>query len=137
MNRKDFQTLADIRLKEAEILIKNKKYDGAYYLCGYAVECALKACIARQTNQYDFPDKRVVNESYTHSLNKLVKIAGLGEKFNQEVKKYKNFDLNWGIAKEWNESSRYERNTKKKAEELFLVVSDKKNGVLQWIKQHW
>jgi HEPN domain-containing protein len=137
MNRNDFQVLANTRLKEAEILISNKKYAGAYYLCGYAVECALKACIARQTNQYDFPDKRVVNESYTHSLNKLVKIAGLGEKFNQDVKKNKNFDLNWGIAKEWNESSRYERNTKKKAEELFLAVTEKQNGVLQWIKHHW
>jgi hypothetical protein len=57
MNRRDLQTLAKIRLKEAQALARLRLYDGAYYLAGYAVECALKACIARRTSRYDFPDK--------------------------------------------------------------------------------
>ncbi len=32
-------------------------WEGTYYLAGYAVECALKACIAKQIIAEDFPDK--------------------------------------------------------------------------------
>ena len=51
MNRNDFQQLADVRINEAEALLVQGKYDGAYYLAGYAVECGLKACIAKLTDQ--------------------------------------------------------------------------------------
>lgn len=66
-----------MRLKEVEVLLNNRQYSGAYYLSGYVVECALKACIARQTRKFDFPDKKTVLDSYTHDLQKLVKIAKL------------------------------------------------------------
>jgi HEPN domain-containing protein len=56
MNRYDFQKLARIRLEEAKVLLRHGKYEGCYYLCGYAVEFALKACIAKMTERYDFPD---------------------------------------------------------------------------------
>ncbi len=49
MNRSDFQRLTRLRLDEAKVLLANERYQGAYYLIGYAVECALKACIAKQT----------------------------------------------------------------------------------------
>jgi HEPN domain-containing protein len=49
MTRKDLQKLAAIRLKEAKLLLAANAPDGAYYLAGYAVECALKACIAKAT----------------------------------------------------------------------------------------
>ena len=38
MNRKDFQELSRIRLKEAKALLDLGLWDGAYYLAGYAVE---------------------------------------------------------------------------------------------------
>ncbi len=47
MNRSDLQNLATIRLRDAEVLLDNGRYDGAYYLLGYVIECALKACIAK------------------------------------------------------------------------------------------
>jgi len=50
MNRNDFQQLADVRIDEAVVLLDQGKYDGAYYLAGYAVECSLKACIAKLTD---------------------------------------------------------------------------------------
>ena len=46
MNRADFQRLADVRIDEAGVLLAAGRWSGAYYLAGYAVECALKACIA-------------------------------------------------------------------------------------------
>jgi hypothetical protein len=56
MNRADLQALADLRVKEATILLDANCFEGAYYLLGYAIECALKACIAKQIKQHDFPD---------------------------------------------------------------------------------
>jgi len=43
LTRIDFQTLADKRLREAITLFDAAHYDGAIYISGYAVECALKA----------------------------------------------------------------------------------------------
>ena len=58
MNRSDFQQLADVRIDEAAVLLVQGKYDGTYYLAGYAVECGLKACIAKRTERYAFPPSR-------------------------------------------------------------------------------
>ncbi|MCP5119377.1 MAG: HEPN domain-containing protein, partial [bacterium] len=49
MNRTDFQNLALERLDDAKVLLDGGRYNGAYYLSGYVVECALKACIAKLT----------------------------------------------------------------------------------------
>lgn len=68
VNRKDLQSLARTRLAEAKILLDAGRSDGAYYLAGYAVECALKACIARGTQRHEFPDKKTVDASHTHNL---------------------------------------------------------------------
>jgi len=45
VNRSEFQELVEVRLADADTLIKQGRYDAAYYLAGYAVECALKACM--------------------------------------------------------------------------------------------
>jgi HEPN domain-containing protein len=66
MNRADLQRLSRLRIQEARSLFKLKHYSGAYYLAGYSVECALKACLARDTPRFDFPDKELVLKSYTH-----------------------------------------------------------------------
>jgi HEPN domain-containing protein len=76
-SRNDFQRLAELRLIEARFLLDAGFSDGAYYLAGYAVECALKACIAKGTHQYDFPDKKLVEKSYTHDVEKLLDAAGM------------------------------------------------------------
>ena len=56
MNRQDFQALARVRLEEAKALRDAGRPAGAYYLAGYTVECALKACIAKRTREHDFPN---------------------------------------------------------------------------------
>jgi HEPN domain-containing protein len=68
MNRTDLQEIAEIRLRESKALLAAGLFDGTYYLAGYAVECALKACIAKRTQEHDFPDKKLVNDSHTHDL---------------------------------------------------------------------
>jgi HEPN domain-containing protein len=137
MNRSDLQRLSSIRVKEAKLLLDNDYYDGAYYLTGYAVECALKACIARRTRRYDFPDKRSVMDSYVHDLEKLVRTAGLQGDLAVKSQTNPRFATNWSIVKEWNEDSRYGDWAKPDAEGLYNAVTERLYGVLRWVKLHW
>jgi hypothetical protein len=84
MNKTELESLAAIRIKEAEILLIADCYQGAYYLAGYALECTLKACIAKQVKEFDFPDKKLANDSYTHKLADLVITAGLKQKLTEQ-----------------------------------------------------
>ena len=56
MNRVDFQGLSRLRIREARALLRLGEWAGAYYLAGYAVECALKSVISKGTRRHDFPD---------------------------------------------------------------------------------
>jgi HEPN domain-containing protein len=138
MNRNDFQKLTRERLEDAQALLQKHRYSGAYYLCGYVIECALKACIAKQTQQFDFPpDPATTREIYVHDLEKLIKSAGLGAALDEFIMKDKDFEKNWGLAKDWSEKCRYEVRNEIQARELYEAVTDKKHGVLQWISQRW
>jgi hypothetical protein len=139
MNRADFQKLSGLRVREAKTLLDGKHYEGAYYIAGYAVECALKACIARKTKRYDFPlNEKAVREIYTHELEKLVKAADLGAALRAEEDTDIQFRSNWGVVKGWNERARYETGTdEKRARDLYFAITDKKHGVLAWLKRYW
>jgi hypothetical protein len=136
MNRADFQALAEIRIKEARALLDAGFPEGAYYLAGYAVECALKACIAKRTLEHDFPDKKLANDSHTHDLGRLVDLARL----KTELDSHAEIEEAWDIVQEWSEASRYEQTT-----DIFDVMSmlqaietdDGKGGLLPWLRQRW
>ena len=55
MKRTEFQAVARMRVREAKVLLDAGDSPGAYYLVGYSIECALKACVARQVRRCDFP----------------------------------------------------------------------------------
>ncbi len=138
MDRDNLRNIARIRLKEARSLLNSGNYNGAYYLSGYIVECALKACIAKQTKQYEFPDKNTVNRSYTHNLENLFNVAGLWPTFQKDTKKHKPLAVNWTIVKDWSEESRYEETTtKRKASDLYSAIVGRQHGILRWIRQYW
>lgn len=138
MNRVHFQKIARMRLEEAESLMKTGNCSGAYYLAGYTVECALKACIAKNTKDFDFPPKpQIVRDIYVHDLVKLVKAAGLEDILNEARQNDQDLDENWKTVEDWSEESRYEIFKKSKTEALLKAISDKSHGVLQWISTHW
>jgi len=138
MNKSDLEQLVDIRVSEAKILLEHGYYQGAYYLIGYALECALKACISKQVQQYDFPNKQLANQSHTHKLTDLLGVAGLKQKLSDRERQNLNFKLNWSLAKDWSELSRYEcRIEKTKATDLFEAVTESESGILVWLKTFW
>lgn len=137
MNRNDLKLLALTRLREAKVLLASGEYSGAYYLAGYVVECALKACIAKRTRRHDFPDKKRADKSWTHLLNDLVGLAELTDSLTTEIQGDTVFSRNWANVVRWKEDSRYAINGEREAVDLVKAISDRRHGVLRWLRQHW
>lgn len=138
MNKNDLEELVDIRIKEAKALLDAESYQGAYYLAGYSLECAIKVCIAKQVRQYDFPNLELAKNSYSHKLTDLLGVAGLKQKLNEKEKQDGNFQLNWAVAKDWNEKARYEsRVEERKAKDLYDAITHNQSGILAWLKTFW
>lgn len=137
MTRDSLKKLSTIRLKEAQILFNNRQYSGAYYLSGYSLECALKACIAKKTRRSEFPDLKAVRASHTHDLGDLVKSAGLEPDLISKIGLDSTFAAYWALAKDWSEESRYVTHRKIEAEQLCEAISNNPSGVLLWIQTHW
>jgi hypothetical protein len=136
VTRKEFQQLATERTEDAEALLQADRFSCAYYVGGYAVECALKACIAGQTRQDDFPPRDAI-KYYTHDLVRLLEIAGLGTEHAEYAEQDAIFRQNWGIVRQWNEEARYQTFTQEQAAKLLTAITDPQNGVLQWLKRSW
>ncbi len=137
MNRTQLQLLAEERVRDAEALLNAGQWSGAYYLAGYAVECGLKACIAKLTNHHDFPDKEKANQSNSHKIEVLVEIAGLTLQRNTDRAANPALGANWLLVGDWNEKTRYEFKTELQARNLFVAVTDATHGMLQWIGDRW
>jgi HEPN domain-containing protein len=138
VTRADFQQLADVRLKEAKALLDLGMWEGAYYLTGYAVEVALKACIIKTVMATDaFLDKKFSEKCWTHDIVELVRLAGLKPAWDVATTANPNLLFNWGIAEQWSEQKRYHRITETEAKGLYNAVSDATHGVLTWVKTQW
>jgi len=137
MDRRDLQGLAKVRLKEARVLLRAGLSDGAYYLAGYTVECALKACIAKGTQRHEFPEKKKVESSHSHNLRELIKVAGLEEARIEQAGRSPEFRANWDVVQSWSEQSRYRKHPPDAARGLLNAIGDRRHGVISWIRLHW
>jgi len=138
MNRIDLQHISRLRLREARFLLNSQSFEGAYYLAGYAVECALKACIARKINRHDFPDKKLANDSYSHKLEDLINVAGLTTQLTSLIHANRTFEINWSTVKDWSEQERYTRVIPEtKARDLYKAITSRRNGIMTWLRTQW
>jgi HEPN domain-containing protein len=136
MNRIDFQKVAETRLQESKALLAAGFPEGAYYLAGYAVECALKVCIAKRTREHDFPEKES-KDFYIHDLDKLLGFAKLKDDLYQALRTNPAMNANWIIAKNWAETSRYQMKTAADAVGLLKAIEDQSGGLLPWVQKRW
>ncbi len=138
MNRRDLQRLSNIRLSEAKALLDSRYYSGAYYLLGYAVECALKACIARQVQRHDFPDLQTVRDSHTHNLRLLLKVSGLDTELGRKRISNPALDTNWTTVEDWTVDSRYDYAKEEvTTRDFYSAITARSNGVIPWLKRRW
>jgi hypothetical protein len=136
LTRKDFQRLAELRVREAAALLRTRNPVGSYYLSGYAIECALKACIAKQARRHEFPLKPdYARRVYTHNLEELLRLADLEQQLEHDMQTSPVLARNWGIVTKWDEGSRYQ-SSGLNGKDLHGAVSGP-DGVLLWIKQRW
>lgn len=101
----DLRKIARARLQDAEALLTTRRYDGAVYLCGYAVEVALKARICRTLKWAGYPSTRKEFEGYqsfrVHDLDVLLHLSGA------EAKIKSNYLAAWLAVAAWDPSVRY------------------------------
>lgn len=127
LNQTLLRQIAEERLLEARALFDAKKWSGAYYIAGYALECGFKARIASYTQQYDFPDKDLAQKCYTYNLVRLREAADLESVFTTAARTNPVLNRHWGIVKDWNERARYRLYTEQEAR-LFLHAIDDPNN---------
>ena len=142
MNRSDFQRISNERIADAKALLKAKRWSGAYYVAGYAVECGLKSCILiRLTSHaeliFEETNKRFSERCWTHAIEELVRLAGLEGERQADTDANSDLLRNWLLVKDWSEKSRYQIVSNARATKLYEAITDKKNGVMQWIKSRW
>jgi hypothetical protein len=102
----ELDRIAQARLDDAKALLAAGRYDGAAYLCGYAVEVALKARICRTLDWTDFPSTSGEFHNYrsfqTHELDVLLRLSG------QEARIKQNHFPDWNKVVVWRAESRYD-----------------------------
>lgn len=138
MNRPSLQLLSRERLADARALLRSGRYAGAYYLAGYAVECALKACIAKQFRRHDFPSKKLSIDSHTHDFTKLVISAGLEEALSSALATDEDLERNWRILRKWSTEDRYNSDiSNANARQLYRAITARQSGVMRWLRNYW
>lgn len=124
LDRKALQAIAKGRLKDAKVLLRGKRYEGAIYLCGYAVELALKARICQTLKWMDFPATNKEFEDFksfkTHDLDVLLHLSGV------EVKVKTTLFAEWSSVAQWSPESRYSPIGKANAADALAMVTSTK-----------
>jgi hypothetical protein len=87
------------------VLLANDRLDSAAYLCGYAVELALKARICMTLNWEGFPQTRSEFEGFlsfkTHRLDVLLILSGQEQRIKAEQLR------EWSSVVTWDPEARY------------------------------
>jgi hypothetical protein len=78
---RNLRAIARARLRDARVLLRARRWDGAVYLCGYAVELALKARICQTLKWAGFPETpaefKGLQSVKTHDLEMLLHLSGI------------------------------------------------------------
>ena len=76
----ELRSISASRIDEAQALLDAGHYDGVVYLCGYAVELALKARICETLSWAGYPytnrEFRELQSFRTHNLRLLLRLSG-------------------------------------------------------------
>jgi len=107
--------LARTRIADAQTLEANDRFDAGFYLCGYAVELALKARICKTIGWGGFPDHaselKIFRQFHSHDLDMLLNLSGVEQAIRDELLS------EWSvITTRWKPEMRYDPLTVSKAE---------------------
>lgn len=101
----ELRRIADAKLADAVDLYRLGRYDSSIYLCGYAVELALKARICDTLGWAGYPEARGefrdLQSFRTHDLGMLIHLSG------QEARIKNDFPGAWRVVSQWNSAASY------------------------------
>ena len=121
IHRNELKRIARARLKDADILMASRRYDGAIYLCGYAIEITLKARICQALRWQGYPSSKREFHDYqsfrTHDLDVLLHLTGR----EQTIKT--NFLAEWSAVAQWNPAARYQPVGTAKRNDAQIMIS--------------
>src|SRR5690349_9720166 len=102
---KELDRLAKARLKDAQVLLVAGRYDGALYLCGYAIEIGLKLRICKTLKWAGFPATNKEFDNFksfkVHNLDVLLSLTGMEAKIKSK------YLAEWSAVTIWNPEARY------------------------------
>ena len=105
ISTKDLKAIARARLRDALSLLRTKRFDGAFYLFGYAVELTLKVRICRTLKWAGFPETgsefKGKQSVKTHDLEVLLMFSGVGPRIRAK------HPAEWAVVAGWNPERRY------------------------------
>jgi HEPN domain-containing protein len=121
ISAKELRAIARARLRDAQVLLRAKRFDGAWYLCGYAIELALKARICRTLRwSKGFPetaqDFKGLQSVKTHDLEILLKFSGVEDRVRAKRM------AEWSVVLDWNPEKRYQANRLSTAQQAVHMV---------------
>ncbi len=104
--RSDLEAIARSRLREAKALFQSRHYDGEAYLCGYALELALKVRVCRHLKWNGFPENQAESKwsqaLKTHDLAALLELSGVQNRIMST------YVADWSvIQRNWSPEARY------------------------------
>lgn len=118
---RDLRQIARARLSDAQVLFRSRRYDGGVYLCGYAVEIALKARICRTLRWPAFPSTAAEFQNYTtfrtHNLDVLLRLSG-----REAVVKARHL-ADCSVVVTWDPEARYRPTGTASRADLGLMIS--------------
>src|SRR6476469_6282887 len=105
LKRPDPRKIAQARLRDAQVRFHAKRYDGAFYLCGDALEVAFKARVCTTLRWQAFPatagEFHGLTSFKTHDLEILLLLSGR----HQQVRSKHATD--WAVVVKWDPETRY------------------------------
>ncbi len=100
------RAIARARVRDAQALLRARRFDGVFYLAGYAIEVALKARICRTLRWSGFPETSSefngLQSLRTHDLEILLRFSGV------EGRVKGRFLAEWSAVLAWNPGKRYQ-----------------------------
>ena len=94
--------------------------------------------MARTIQQHDFPDKKFINDAYTHKLKDLVRLdPALWTELQNEISSDVKLRSNWNTVFSWNDENRYELVEELQAKSLYEAAAEPGSGVMEWIRRRW
>lgn len=125
MDIKVLKKLSKDRIRDSEILFIHRRYDASAYLCGYAVELALKYRMCKCLKWTTFPE---TNSEFgelkflkTHNYETLLRLTGKTDVIKIGLM------AEWSVLAKWSPENRYRPSgTIKRTDSIDMIDSTKK-----------